>query len=351
MPEQVPLLELRGVDQAYGSHAVIKHLSLTLARGCIACLLGPSGCGKTTVLRRIAGFEPILAGEIRLDGEVVSRPGYALPPEKRRIGMVFQDYALFPHLDAEGNVAFGLAHLRGPLRRERAREALCAVGLQDSMRRYPHELSGGQQQRVALARALASQPRLVLLDEPFSSLDVELRERLAGEVRTLLKTQAMTAIVVTHDQQEAFAIADEIGVMHGGAILQWDTPYNLYHRPAHRFVADFVGEGTFVRGRRSASGKVELHEGAGHGGRLPDAAAQPVEVLLRPDDVVHDPDSPLRARVLKKAFRGAQILYTLRLPSGEQVLSLIPSHHDHPVGESIGVRLELDHLVAFTVER
>ena len=349
MPEQEPLLELRGVDQAYGSHAVIKHLSLTLARGCIACLLGPSGCGKTTVLRSIAGFEPILAGEIRLDGEVVSRPGYALPPEKRRIGMVFQDYALFPHLDAEGNVAFGLAHLRGPLRRERAREALRAVGLQDSMRRYPHELSGGQQQRVALARALASQPRLVLLDEPFSSLDVELRERLAGEVRALLKAQEMTAIVVTQDQQEAFAIADEIGVMHGGAILQWDTPYNLYHRPAHRFVADFVGEGAFVRGRRSPSGAVELEHGAGNGRRVD--AAQPVEVLLRPDDVVHDPDSPLRAQVLKKAFRGAQILYTLRLPSGERVLSLIPSHHDHPVGESIGVRLELDHLIAFTVDR
>ena len=348
MPDQAPLLELRGIDQAYGPHAVIKNLSLTLARGCIACLLGPSGCGKTTVLRSIAGFEPILSGEIRLDGQVVSRPGYALPAEQRRIGMVFQDYALFPHLDAEGNVAFGLAHLPRTQRRSRAREALAAVGLEDSTRKYPHELSGGQQQRVALARALASQPRLVLLDEPFSSLDVELRERLAAEVRSLLKAQGMTAVMVTHDQQEAFAIADEIGIMHGGAILQWDTAYNLYHRPAHRFVADFVGEGAFVRGRRSALGRIELEQ---ENRDAPGSAWQPVDVLLRPDDVVHDPAGSLRAQVVKKAFRGAQILYTLRLPGGEQVLSLIPSHHDYAVGTSIGIRLEVDHLVAFAADR
>jgi iron(III) transport system ATP-binding protein len=355
MIEEPPLLELRAVQHAYGRQLVVKDLSLSLTRGRIACLLGPSGCGKTTVLRSIAGFEPILAGEIRLAGEVVSRPGYELPPENRRIGMVFQDYALFPHLTAEGNVGFGLAHLERAARRARVDEALRAVGLRDIAGRYPHELSGGQQQRVALARALAAQPRLVLLDEPFSSLDVELRERLASEVRSLLNEQGMTAIVVTHDQQEAFAMADEIGVMHGGCILQWDTPYNLYHRPAQRFVADFIGEGAFVRGRPDPAGGIALELGTLPGCTCHDSGTVPpragaVDVLLRPDDVVHDDDSPVRAQVVKKAFRGAQILYTLRLASGTQVLSLVPSHHDHPLGEAIGVRLDADHVVASPVE-
>ncbi len=352
MSDETPLLELRAVDHAYGRHAVVKALSLTLTRGSIACLLGPSGCGKTTVLRAIAGFEPIRAGEILLAGEVVSRPGYELAPERRRIGMVFQDYALFPHLDTQANIGFGLTRLDRSARRARVQEALCAVGLEDSARKFPHELSGGQQQRVALARALAAQPRLLLLDEPFSSLDIDLRERLAGEVRGLLKAQVMTAVVVTHDQHEAFAMADEIGVMHQGCILQWDTPYNLYHRPAHRFVADFVGEGAFVRGRTDVNGAIELELGvlpgsAHRSGNVQTAAAREVEVLLRPDDVVDDATSPVRARILKKAFRGAQILYTLQLRSGTQVLSLVPSHHDLPVGEEIGVRLAADHVVAF----
>jgi len=353
MPDQEPLLELREVEHAYGTHAVVEALSLSLTRGSIACLLGPSGCGKTTVLRAIAGFEPIRGGEIRLAGEVVSRPGYRLPPEHRRIGMVFQDYALFPHLSAEGNVGFGLAHLQRGARRTRVQEALHAVGLADNARRFPHELSGGQQQRVALARALAAQPRLVLLDEPFSSLDVDLRERLAGEVRALLGAQGMTAVVVTHDQHEAFAMADEIGVMRAGRILQWDTPYNLYHRPVHRFVADFVGEGAFVRGRRDAAGRITLELGVLPG--TPQVGTTPhgeeVEVLLRPDDVVHDPHGAHRARVVKKAFRGAETLYTLRLASGAQVLSLVPSHHDRAVGEAIGVRLAADHVVAFPLDR
>ncbi|MCW5620666.1 MAG: ABC transporter ATP-binding protein, partial [Burkholderiales bacterium] len=230
---------------------------------------------------------------------------------------------------------------------------LALVGLAGQGRKYPHEMSGGQQQRVALARALAPKPSLLLLDEPFSNLDVELRERLAGEVRDLLKAQGMTAIVVTHDQHEAFAMADRIGVMHEGRILQWDTAYNLYHRPAHRFVADFVGQGAFVPAHISRAGLVELELGVLSGrpryvGEPSDGMkSQPLEVLLRPDDVVHDDASPVRAQVLSKAFRGAYILYTLRLPSGVRVLSLVPSHHDHAVGEAIGVRLAADDVVVF----
>ncbi|AIO33451.1 ABC transporter family protein [Burkholderia cenocepacia] len=219
---------------------MVDGLSLALPRGDIGCLLGASGCGKTTVLRAIAGFEPVRAGRIVLDGAAVATPTLDVPPERRRIGMMFQDYALFPHLSAADNVAFGLRRMPKPERRARVADMLELVGLAQSAGAYPHELSGGQQQRVALARALAPSPELLLLDEPFSNLDVDTRERLAFELREILKRTGHTAILVTHNQAEAFAIADRIGVMHEGRLAQWDTPHALHHRPASAFVADFV---------------------------------------------------------------------------------------------------------------
>jgi len=230
-----------GYDTAHGVNVVVESLTLALAHGHIGCLLGSSGCGKTTVLRAVAGFEPLLAGTIRLDGTVLSTASAQTPPERRRVGMMFQDYALFPHLSVMDNVGFGLRALKNPARSERVMEMLGVVGLTDSGEAYPHELSGGQQQRVALARALAPAPDLLLLDEPFSNLDVDTRERLAFELRDILKTTGHTALLVTHNQAEAFAIADRIGVMApGGRIVQWDTPYNLHHHPTDDFVADFV---------------------------------------------------------------------------------------------------------------
>ena len=342
-------LELHGVEQAFADQAVLRGLGFTLADGRIGCLLGPSGCGKTTALRCIAGFEAIAGGEIRLAGRRVSHAGHTLAPEKRRVGMVFQDYALLPHLNARDNVAFGLHAWPRRQRRARSAEYLALVGLPDQGRRYPHELSGGQQQRVALARALAPEPRMVLLDEPFSSLDVDLRAHLAQEVRNILRAAGATALLVTHDQLEAFAMADEIGVINGGRIEQWATPYDLYHRPASRFVADFVGQGVLLPGRLGAQGVVETELGP-LPGRLADPvpAAGAVEVLLRPDDVVHDDASALTAQVANKAFRGAEILYTLRLESGAKLLALVRSHHDHAIGERIGIRLDTEHIVAFT---
>ena len=254
-------LELNGVVQRYGRHTVVDGVGFRLASGRIACLLGPSGCGKTTLLRCIAGFEEIAAGEIRLHGEIVSQAGHHLPPEKRRIGMVFQDYALFPHLSVEENVAFGLVRQPQQDAHLRVRQLLATVGLAGQGDKFPHELSGGQQQRVALARALAPRPELILLDEPFSNLDVGLRERLSLEVREILKREGSTAILVTHDQNEAFAMADEIGIMHEGKIQQWDVPYNLYHRPANRFVADFIGQGVLLPGVVSAGTNVEMELG------------------------------------------------------------------------------------------
>jgi iron(III) transport system ATP-binding protein len=351
------VLELVGIRQAYGRKIAVDNLSLQLPRGEIACLLGPSGCGKTSVLRTIAGFEPLLAGEIWLNGEIASRRGRTLAPEARRIGMVFQDYALFPHLTVSDNVAFGLHALASTQRAARVAEMLQVVGLRNVAASYPYELSGGQQQRVALARALAPRPELLLLDEPFSNLDVDLREQLGLEVRSILKAQGATAILVTHHQHEAFAMADVIGVMHRGRIEQWDSAYNLYHQPATRFVADFIGEGVLLPGVMENAQEIAVEMGTlqsreplacwiggGEGLRLP------VDVLIRPDDIVHDDRSPIQAEVLHKAFRGAEILYTLRLDSGGKLLSLVPSHHDHAIGEHIGIRVEVDHVVAFPHE-
>ena len=244
-------------DTPKGLRPVVQDLTLGLPAGHIGCLLGESGCGKTTVLRAIAGFEPVRAGRILLDGTVISSPAEQVAPEKRRVGMMFQDYALFPHLSVAQNVAFGLRRLERAERARRVEEMLTLVGLAHVANSYPHEISGGQQQRVALARALAPSPDLLLLDEPFSNLDVDTRERLAFEVRDILKTTGHTAILVTHNQAEAFAIADRIGVMAAGRIAQWDTPYNLHHHPADDFVRDFIRrealaeqrEQVFARGR------------------------------------------------------------------------------------------------------
>jgi iron(III) transport system ATP-binding protein len=343
-----PLLRVESLSHSYAEHEVVRDLSFQLPRGVIGCLLGPSGCGKTTVLRCIAGFETARAGRVVLNGKVVSGPGAFVPPEQRRVGMVFQDYALFPHLRVRENIGFGLQATAREARPARIAELARLVGLDAALEKYPHELSGGQQQRVALARALAPRPELLLLDEPFSNLDVDLRERLSLEVRDIIKASGATAVLVTHDQQEAFAMADEIGILHEGKIQQWASAYDLYHRPANRFVADFVGQGVFLPARSVAPDRLEIELGVLQ--RNGAESGTQLEVLLRPDDVVHDDAAPTRAEVLHKAFRGAEILYTLRLESGRKVLALVPSHHNHALGERIGIRLDVDHVVAFQPE-
>ncbi len=354
---QLKQLSVRYESQQPQAPSAVDGVSFGLKAGEIGVLIGPSGCGKTTLLRAVAGLEPLNGGSIELAGETVSSEAFTKAPERRRIGMVFQDYALFPHMDIGRNVAFGIMQWPNEQRRERVREVLELVGLTDMRRRMPHELSGGQQQRVALARALAPKPQLLLLDEPFSNLDVDLRERLAHEVRSILKAAGATALMVTHDQLEAFATGDVIGVMHEGKLHQWADAYTLYHRPATRFVADFIGHGVF------AKAKVELHEENGglHKhvvtpvGELHDISPEilealpegEVEVLLRADDIIHDDASPVQAKIIRKAFRGNEFLYTLELKTGEQVMAHVPSHHDHKLGEWIGIRAEVDHVVTF----
>jgi iron(III) transport system ATP-binding protein len=520
----------------------VSEVTLALRGGEIGVLIGPSGCGKTSLLRAVAGLERCASGRVSIAGQALSNPaaGVHVSAERRKIGMVFQDYALFPHLSVADNVAFGVSHLPPPSRKERVRQMLDLVGLGHASNRAPHQLSGGQQQRVALARALAPQPRLLLLDEPFSSLDADLRERLAEEVRRILRTCGATALLVTHDQLEAFAVGDVIGVMNQGRLEQWADAYTLYHRPASRFVAQFIGHGVFTPATyvmtphgprlrtplgdvvddtlkvtwevlttvpapgaapsapvpapipapvpaKAAPPKPELAAAtaatqtpadlnaalkamaqarraaqaagvapvpvapaapkAGAASEQPSAqqmldailglapkaspaaplaaplAAPPApvalpepepetvafaeadlapeppahppaeapppaeplsvitawqvtqtpeiapperrryridqmpygngecDVLLRADDIVHDDASAVRALIERKAFRGSEFLLTLRLSSGERVVAHVPSHHDHKVGEWIGIRAEIDHVVTFPRRR
>lgn len=338
-------LEVNNVSMAYAGKAVVEGISFQLAKGDIGCLLGPSGCGKTSLLRAIAGFEPIASGVIKLDGEPVSSPEAMASPEGRRVGMVFQDFALYPHLSVEKNAAFGLRGWSSSERKNRVNSLLELVGLQGEGRRYPHQLSGGQQQRVALIRAMAPRPNILLMDEPFSGMDTDLREQLAREVREILKRDGITAILVTHDQMEAFAMADVIGVLGEGKLRQWDSGYNLYHQPADRFVADFIGQGAMLSGQVLDDGCISTSLGVIENRENILTGKGEIELLIRPDDIVHDDDSPLQLEVVSRAFRGAEYLYTLGLEDGSQVLCMVQSHHDHAIGERIGVRLDVDHLV------
>ena len=344
----MPLLQVENISAGYARQRVIESLSFRVNRGEIVSLLGPSGCGKTTALRAIAGFEPISEGQILIAEKLISAPGVTVPPEHRSIGMVFQDYALFPHLTIADNIAFGLRKRAAVDRKVQVDHLLDATGLGGMGGRYPHELSGGQQQRVALARALAPRPTILLMDEPFSNLDVELRERLSVEVRDLLKSEGISGILVTHDQHEAFAVSDKVGVMRDGKILQWDTPYNLYHEPNDRFVADFIGQGRFIPGTVRSPETYETELGLLRGNRsCTQSVGATVEILIRPDDIVPDDQGDIVAVVKDKAFKGAEILYTLELATGTRLLSLFPSHSDHHLGDTVRVRMDAEHLICF----
>lgn len=342
------LLEIDNIECRYRDQVVVRDFSMRVSNNNLVCLLGPSGCGKTTVLRAIAGLEHIYSGTIQLRDQVVSQPGNMVPPEKRKLAMVFQDYALFPHMDVTANIAFGIRNATSKDKQRLADEMLETVGLPNAGKRFPHELSGGQQQRIALARALACDPDLVLMDEPFSNLDIDLRERLSLDVRDILKQRGVAGILVTHDQSEAFAISDLIGVMHKGKIEQWDTSFNLYHDPVNRFVADFIGQGVFLSGRMTSPDTVETELGLIQGDRAYQWDNDTrVDLLVRPDDIIPDESSNLKAEVVQKAFKGAEILYTLKLASGSKLYSLAPSHHNFQVGETIGIRTDIEHLVTF----
>lgn len=352
MPTHPPLLQIQHVDKCFAKEQVIYDISMTLNKGEIGCLLGPSGCGKTTLLRTIAGFETINKGKIIIGDITVSTRNITLPPENRNIGMVFQDYALFPHLTVEENIAFGLKKITSRQRRGKVKQMLELVGLERESKAYPHELSGGQQQRVALARALAPEPELLLMDEPFSNLDVSLREKLTVEVRDILKSSGITALMVTHNQFEAFCVADKVGVIFSGKLRQWDSAYAIYHNPGSLEVANFVGDGATIEGRVIGPGKVDCGLGELEGNlSLPCEDGCRVDLLIRPEDILHDDASPVKARVVHKSFRGPNILYKLQLKSSETCLALVSSHHNHHIGEQIGIVPEVENLVIFPSQK
>ncbi len=342
------VLELNNVSIAIEGKPIINDISFGLREGDIGCLLGASGCGKTTLLRGIAGFEQTLRGSISIGGQIVSDERVHVAPERREVGMVFQDFALFPHLTVRRNIGFGLQHDGRANTDKRICEVATMLEISGFLDVYPHQLSGGQQQRVALARAIAPRPKILLLDEPFASMDIELREQIAREIRYVLKQDGITTILVSHNQYEAFAMADEIGVMRDGCLLQWDTAFQLYHQPVCAYVADFIGEGVFLPGKVLDDGQVETEIGIiRHKSARRYTNGTVISILVRPDDIVYDSDSGLQAVILEKVFRGAEFLYTLGLDSGSRVLSLVPSHNNHAIGEKIGIRLDMEHMVIF----
>lgn len=332
------MLEVLNVSLGYGSNVVVRDVSLQLHPGEIGCLLGPSGCGKTTLLRAIAGFEPVRAGRIALQGVDMATPERAVAPQRRDVGMVFQDHALFPHLNVAGNVGFGLRNLSTSAKAERVQDMLDLVGLQGLGGRWPHELSGGQQQRVALARALAPQPGLLLMDEPFSSLDTSMRESIAREVRTILKQAKATALMVTHDQNEAFAMADNIGVMSHGQLQQWGSAVKVYGAPASREVAEFVGEGSWLSAQALPGGDLQTALGVLPASHPHFTMQEGVHVLLRPEHVqLSAQGTP--AKVVARTFRGSHFVLALELSHGERLLAQTALHHAPTDAASVYVSL------------
>ena len=342
------MLTIESLSLGYEGKTVVMDATFALATGQIGSLLGPSGCGKSTLLRGIAGFELPLSGTVSMNGQPLSTPDSVVEPERRQIGMVFQDVALFPHLDVGRNIAFGLRGATKTEQRRRVGELLELFGLAGYDERMPHSLSGGEQQRVALARAMAPKPKLLLMDEAFSSLDTELRLAIVPEVRQILKRENMSAILVTHDHNEAFAMADQVGVMDAGRIHQWDEPYVLYHLPNSKFVAQFVGEGHLIEATaidgtklRSVLGIHSVHKGHNI------ALGSSVEIMVRPDDIVHDHASELMGEIVEISFRGSHYQYLTRLENNERLLCIAESHHKHKIGDRIELVPKLEHLVVF----
>ena len=338
-------VRLSNVSKSFGKTKAVSSLTIDIGEGEFFSLLGPSGCGKTTILRLIAGLERLDAGTIAIGGEVMASLGTWVPPEKRGIGIVFQDYALFPHMTVAQNVAFGLRGFGRARAMARVDELIELTGMAGLAGRYPHELSGGQRQRVALARTLAPRPRVILLDEPFSNLDADLREELRWETKRILKEHLATTILVTHDQEEAFSLSDSVGVLRNGALEQLGRPAEIYHRPCSKFVADFVGKADFIDGIvegasvHSAFGSFPLE------GRCP--GTRRVELIVRPDNVSFIPDAAGLAHITESRFLGSSVLYRLQLAGGGSVHAVKHSAEVTPVGSKVHVAVDASRIIIF----
>ena len=328
---------------------VLSNINFHIDDSEIGCILGPSGCGKTSLLRAIAGFENVSSGSILKDGVCITNSVENTPVSNRNMGMVFQDYALFPNMDVKSNIAFGLKNSTELEKDNRVNYLLDLVNLVDCKNKYPHELSGGEQQRIALARALAPSPDIILMDEPFSNIDQDIKEELVSHVRLLLKELAITSIIVTHDQNEAFNLADKVAIMNNGTIQQVGIPYDIYHKPVNKFVANFIGLGTFLPLKKNNKGDFEIPLGPLDNNRIKNELTKfdNLEMLIRPDDIIHNDLSMKKAKILEKQFRGAEFLYKLLYNNEHQILCYAPSHHNHEIGELIGIEIDIQHYVIF----
>ena len=340
-------LNLQSVKIALDSKVILDDVNLKIDTGEIVSLMGSSASGKTSLIRSIAGFHNISSGVIQIDGQIVDDSIRRSDVAMRNVGVIFQDLALFPHLTVRENICFGLNNIDSTQQQNRAKKLEDLLSIENITNRYPNQISGGQQQRVAIARAIAPKPNLLLLDEPFSALDYELKDNLMNDIMKLIKSENITAILITHSAEEAFKMSDKIAFISNNTITQFANPYDIYHRPASKEIANFFGISSYIKAKITDSSHIKCILGDFVGMVDQYNKDAKVDLLIRPDDIIHDDDSLFSAKVTEKTFRGSDFLYELELKDGQKIFCYAPSHHNHQVNEVIGIKLDLDHLVIF----
>ena len=340
-------LNLQSVKIALDSKVILDDVNLKIDTGEIVSLMGSSASGKTSLIRSIAGFHNISSGVIQIDGQIVDDSIRRSDVAMRNVGVIFQDLALFPHLTVRENICFGLNNIDSAQQQNRAKKLEDLLSIENITNRYPNQISGGQQQRVAIARAIAPKPNLLLLDEPFSALDYELKDNLMNDIMKLIKSENITAILITHSAEEAFKMSDKIAFISNNTITQFANPYDIYHRPVSKEIANFFGISSYIKAKITDSSHINCILGDFVGMVDQFNKDDKVDLLIRPDDIIHDDDSLFSAKVTEKTFRGSDFLYELELKDGQKIFCYAPSHHNHQVNEVIGIKLNLDHLVIF----